>query len=170
MGEGLSTETECDRLTDRNQENERSMLGNSLGSFSIQSQRGLSGCGNTRTYRYSLDYLGGLSAGNGGIAGGDAAGVQGHWFAASTHPVLGGMRRDLQSSPSGAWVKVRGQVEGVSGGCQAEEVMEACLGTTAQRTGGLGSEHKDRVRSKSGDPEAAKVVTSVFPAGKGCAG
>lgn len=88
------------------------------------------------------DYLGGLSAGNGGIAGSDAAGVQGHWGAASTHPALGGKRWDLQSSPSGAWVKVRGQVEGVSGGCQAEEVMEACLGTTAQRTGGLGSEQR----------------------------
>lgn len=48
--------------------------------------------------------------------------------------------------------------------------MEACLGTAAQRTGGLGSEHKDRVQNKSGDLEAAKVVTSVFPAGKGCQG
>lgn len=119
---------------------------------------------------FSLDYLGGLSAGNGGIAGGGAAGVQGHWGAASTHPALGGMRRELQPSAKGTRVKVRGQAEGVSGGCQAEEVMEACLGTTAQRAGGLGSEHKDRVRSKSGDPEAAKVVTSVFPAGKGCSG
>lgn len=111
------------------------------------------------------DYLGGLSAGNGGIAG-----VQGHWSAASTHPALGGMRRDLQSSPSGAWVKVRGQVEGVSGGCQAEEVMEACLGTTAQRTGGLGSEQRTEYGVSLGNPEAAKVVTSVFPAGKGCSG
>lgn len=48
--------------------------------------------------------------------------------------------------------------------------MEACLGTTAQRTGGLGSEHNDRVQNKSGDLQAAKVVTSVFPAGEGCQG
>lgn len=49
-------------------------------------------------------------------------------------------------------------------------MMEAFLGTTAQRTCGLGSEHKDRVRKKSGDLEAAKLVTSVFPAGEGCSG
>ena len=48
--------------------------------------------------------------------------------------------------------------------------MEACLGTTAQRTGSLESEHKDRVLNRSGDLEAAKVVTSVFPACKGCQG
>lgn len=119
MGEGFSTETACDRLTDRNQENERSMLGNSLGSFSIQSQRGRSGCGNTQTSRYSLDYLSGLSAGKGGMDGGDAAGVQGHWSAPSTHPVLGGMRWELQPSASGTWAKVRGQAEGLPGGCQA---------------------------------------------------
>lgn len=116
MGEGFSTEIECDGLTVRNQENERSMLGNSLGTFSIQSQQGLSGCGNTD---FSLDYLGGLSAGNSGMDGGDTAGVQGHWSVASTHPLLGGMRWELQPSANGIWVKVRGQVEGVPGGCQA---------------------------------------------------
>lgn len=74
------------------------MLGKSLGNFSIQSLRVLSGCWNTQTSCYSLGYLGGLYVGNGGVDGSYTAGAQGHWGTTSAHNELGEMRWELWSS------------------------------------------------------------------------